>query len=209
MSRTLTSEEDRSTGIDKQSCLVLGQEAVDTEGRNCRGLKNIARLVGIKISEKGTTCYREIADEIIQELSNTENRSLTDERSIRRRVYDAINILLAMKFIKKECRSIQWHGPRLTWYDCNTAIIPSGISPPAQIYFRQEQQIRSSSDSSVLQRNDGLVKKPLVLVTVPVKNGQICVNSTGDFKKLKLRSSGNVKLFDENILRSVVSHQRQ
>ncbi|EME32292.1 Transcription factor Dp-1 [Galdieria sulphuraria] len=207
MSRTLTSEKDWSHDTDRQSSLV--QEAVDTEGRNCRGLKNIARLVGIKISEKGTTCYREIADEIIQELGSAEKRTLTDERSIRRRVYDAINILLAMNFIKKECRSIQWRGPRLDWNDSNTTIRPDTISPSMQKYFQQEQPFQCSSESSELERNIEFVKKPLVLITVPIKDGQICVNSTGDFKKLKLRSSGNVKLFDENILCNVVSNQRQ
>lgn len=187
------------------SCLA--NEPVDTEGRNYRGLKNIAKIVSIKICEKGTTCYREIADEVVLELANTEKRSLKDERSIRRRVYDALNILLAMKFIKKERRSIQWHGPRLTWNNLEPAKRPNAFTPISKNY--REQPFRCSSESCEQEGNIPFVKKPLTIITIPVKNGQLYASSTGDFKTLKLRSIGNIKLFDENILSNAVSNKLQ
>jgi hypothetical protein len=37
-----------------------------------------------------------------------------DEKNIRRRVYDALNVLMAMDIISKEKKEIQWKGLRST-----------------------------------------------------------------------------------------------
>lgn len=198
MSRTLTSEKEFPPCSDKKSCLL--PERADTDGRNSRGLKNIARLVSIKISEKGTTCYREIADEIIQELSNMEENSLTDERSIRRRVYDALNILLAMNFIQKERRSIRWQGPRLAWNNEDTDKRTHNTPPSTTKHSPNGQSLGFSSQPSKVERNSEFVKKPFLVLTIPGKVGSVCKTSTGDFQRLKLRSSKVVQLFDENTL---------
>lgn len=41
-----------------------------------------------------------------------------DEKNIRRRVYDALNVLMAMDIISKDKKEIQWRGlPRTTVND--------------------------------------------------------------------------------------------
>lgn len=69
-----------------------------------------------KVESKGRTTYNEVADELVAEFADPSN-SLTspdkqqyDEKNIRRRVYDALNVLMAMDIISKDKKEIQWRG---------------------------------------------------------------------------------------------------
>ena len=78
------------------------------------------------MEEKGQTSYNEVADELVKEFmaqraaespspSSTpsktkKNQPAYDEKNIRRRVYDALNVLMAMDIISKEKKEITWKG---------------------------------------------------------------------------------------------------
>ena len=65
-----------------------------------------------KVEQKGTTSYSEVADELVQETSSEQS---SDEKNIRRRVYDALNVLMAMDIIGKDKKQIMWKGlPSIT-----------------------------------------------------------------------------------------------
>lgn len=73
---------------------------------------------------KGTTTYNEVADELVAEFSADPIASRAafhggylpgdqepfDQKNIRRRVYDALNVLMAMNIISKEKKEIKWIG---------------------------------------------------------------------------------------------------
>lgn len=65
-----------------------------------------------KVQAKGTTSYNEVADELVAELTDPRCTSPTDQqydqKNIRRRVYDALNVLMAMNIISKEKKEIRW-----------------------------------------------------------------------------------------------------
>lgn len=74
-----------------------------------------------KVESKGRTTYNEVADELVAEFSDPninidssdpDNSSAQqyDEKNIRRRVYDALNVLMAMEIISKDKKEIQWRG---------------------------------------------------------------------------------------------------
>ncbi|XP_059985358.1 transcription factor Dp-1 isoform X8 [Lagenorhynchus albirostris] len=68
-----------------------------------------------KVQRKGTTSYNEVADELVAEFSAADNHILPnesayDQKNIRRRVYDALNVLMAMNIISKEKKEIKWIG---------------------------------------------------------------------------------------------------
>lgn len=73
------------------------------------------KVCGI-VESKGRTTYNEVADELVAEFSNTDfphvssDQPQYDEKNIRRRVYDALNVLMAMGIILKDKKSIQWKG---------------------------------------------------------------------------------------------------
>ncbi|KAG2537873.1 hypothetical protein PVAP13_9NG325000 [Panicum virgatum] len=89
--------------------------------KNGRGLRQFSMRVCEKVESKGRTTYNEVADELVAEFSDPninidspdpDNPSAQqyDEKNIRRRVYDALNVLMAMEIISKDKKEIQWRG---------------------------------------------------------------------------------------------------
>ncbi|XP_017784494.1 PREDICTED: transcription factor Dp-1 [Nicrophorus vespilloides] len=84
-----------------------------TSGKVSKGLRHFSMKVCEKVRKKGSTSYNEVADELVAEFTNSANDSLTeqyDQKNIRRRVYDALNVLMAMNIISKKKKDIHWIG---------------------------------------------------------------------------------------------------
>eukprot|EP00250_Pteridium_aquilinum_P010741 c19603_g1_i1 orf=251-1156(+) len=81
-----------------------------------RGLRHFSMKVCEKVESKGRTTHNEVADELIAEITHEESllalpdQQQYDEKNIRRRVYDALNVLMAMEIISKDKKEIQWRG---------------------------------------------------------------------------------------------------
>ena len=92
--------------------------APESGGKGGKGLRHFSMKVCAKVESKGRTTYNEVADELVAELSaGPENGSpdvAYDEKNIRRRVYDALNVLMAMDIISKEKKEISWKGLPIT-----------------------------------------------------------------------------------------------
>ncbi|NWJ04410.1 TFDP2 factor, partial [Crypturellus undulatus] len=82
--------------------------------KNGKGLRHFSMKVCEKVQRKGTTSYNEVADELVSEFTNSNSQlaadSAYDQKNIRRRVYDALNVLMAMNIISKEKKEIRWIG---------------------------------------------------------------------------------------------------
>ncbi|NXD72571.1 TFDP2 factor, partial [Eolophus roseicapillus] len=82
--------------------------------KNGKGLRHFSMKVCEKVQRKGTTSYNEVADELVLEFTNSNSHLATDsaydQKNIRRRVYDALNVLMAMNIISKEKKEIRWIG---------------------------------------------------------------------------------------------------
>lgn len=92
-----------------------GQRAVSGD-KSGRGLRQFSMKVCEKVESKGRTTYNEVADELVAEFADpnhgisTPDQQHYDEKNIRRRVYDALNVLMAMDIISKDKKEIQWRG---------------------------------------------------------------------------------------------------
>merc|ERR1719293_238733 len=77
-----------------------------------KGLRHFSTKVCEKVKAKGSTSYNEVADELVAELTDPRCQSPSDQqydqKNIRRRVYDALNVLMAMNIISKEKKEIRW-----------------------------------------------------------------------------------------------------
>ncbi|KAI0562456.1 Transcription factor DP [Gracilaria domingensis] len=83
-----------------------------------KGLRHFAIRVSKKVEQKRVTTYNQVADELVAEervlrksqpnVASTDN--LVDEKNIRRRVYDSLNVLMAMGIIAKDKKLITWQG---------------------------------------------------------------------------------------------------
>lgn len=95
--------------------------------KGSKGLRHFSMKVCEKVQRKGTTSYNEVADELVAEFATPEAASgvaaprvgagggaaadqAYDQKNIRRRVYDALNVLMAMNIISKEKKEIRWLG---------------------------------------------------------------------------------------------------
>eukprot|EP00879_Flechtneria_rotunda_P010280 GHRR01010747.1.p1 GENE.GHRR01010747.1~~GHRR01010747.1.p1 ORF type:complete len:460 (+),score=243.21 GHRR01010747.1:191-1570(+) len=92
--------------------LTVAQASHGGGGRPNKGLRHFSMKVCEKVESKGTTTYNEVADELVAELKDgtLEDGICYDEKNIRRRVYDAINVLMALDIIAKEKKAIIWRG---------------------------------------------------------------------------------------------------
>ncbi|CAG9823489.1 unnamed protein product [Phaedon cochleariae] len=89
-----------------------------------KGLRHFSMKVCEKVKQKGVTTYNEVADELVGEFTTANsNNSLADQydqKNIRRRVYDALNVLMAMNIISKEKKEIKWIGlPTNSLQECH------------------------------------------------------------------------------------------
>lgn len=94
--------------IKKQKMVSVDQE--DT--RQIKGLRLFSKQVCDKVAEKKTTTYNEVADELAADIqrNNHNNTVGIDQKNIRRRVYDALNVLMALDIITKDRKEIKWLG---------------------------------------------------------------------------------------------------
>ena len=72
------------------------------------GLKEISKRVMDIIKQSGQTTYRAISDQIVNEINE---KSLKDEKNIRRRIYDSLNVMKSMKLFNKDknSKTIMWN----------------------------------------------------------------------------------------------------
>ncbi|XP_026060648.1 transcription factor Dp-1 [Carassius auratus] len=84
--------------------------------KNGKGLRHFSMKVCEKVQKKVVTSYNEVAEELVSELSSGDNNispndaHVYDQKNIRRRVYDALNVLMAMNIISKDKKEIKWIG---------------------------------------------------------------------------------------------------
>ena len=77
--------------------------------RHCRGLKLLTTKVKNIIYSKGFFSYKEVSDELVTELEITEGLDRQkEEKNILRRVYDALNVLIASEVVVKRGKKYVW-----------------------------------------------------------------------------------------------------
>ncbi|KAI9282136.1 E2F/DP family winged-helix DNA-binding domain-containing protein [Umbelopsis sp. AD052] len=74
------------------------------------GLRHFSQQVCKKVREKQVTTYNAVADELASDIQSYYTEGQYDQKNIRRRVYDALNVLMAMGIIAKDRKEIRWLG---------------------------------------------------------------------------------------------------
>ncbi|XP_047545081.1 transcription factor Dp-1 isoform X1 [Vanessa atalanta] len=126
-----------------------------------KGLRHFSMKVCEKVRNKGFTSYNEVADELVLEFAagmhGSADSQQYDQKNIRRRVYDALNVLMAMNIISKEKKEIRWLGlPTNSVQEC-TALEKEKQSKLEQIQKKtqqlQELILQHISFKSLIERN--------------------------------------------------------
>uniref|UniRef100_A0A914XZ09 Transcription factor Dp-1 n=1 Tax=Panagrolaimus superbus TaxID=310955 RepID=A0A914XZ09_9BILA len=120
---------DEKDGTKKNNGIPFSTESANRMYRSndkSRGLRHFSTKVCEKVKEKGRTNYNEVADELVAEYFDSlatppqsVEKQQYDMKNIRRRVYDALNVLMAMNIIEKEKKEIRWVGlPTSSHQEC-------------------------------------------------------------------------------------------
>lgn len=82
--------------------------------RQNKGLKILSIIVKEIVKDKGQTTYKEVAEVIIKDNLRFQNRGIVDsekykkaEQNIKRRVYDALNVLISASILVKEKKLVR------------------------------------------------------------------------------------------------------
>lgn len=94
-----------------------------------KGLRQFSLRVCKKVEERGVTSYNEVADELVRDLGQEIGKG--DQKNIRRRVYDALNVLMAMEIIRKEKKEIIWLG------------LPNGLMQDLEAVRKEKQSFQN------------------------------------------------------------------
>lgn len=77
--------------------------------RKARGLRHLTSLVKQLVSDHQPTSYKEVAVRLMQDLVQSKgSERVREEKNVRRRVYDAINVLIAAGVLDKDGKSVIW-----------------------------------------------------------------------------------------------------
>ncbi|RWS28870.1 transcription factor Dp-1-like protein [Leptotrombidium deliense] len=156
----------------------------------------IDRPVCEKVKLKGTTTYNEVADELVAEFSADPIASRAafqggylpgdqepfDQKNIRRRVYDALNVLMAMNIISKEKKEIKWIGlPTNAAQECSE--LEQEKQKRLERIAVKKQQLRDlllqqiafknlverNKNLSVVPSNNAIISLPFIIVNTDKK----------------------------------------
>jgi len=91
------------------------RRTMSAEEKKQKGLRHFSMLVLKKVEERGQTSYNEVADDVVASIramptDDMKNGKPRSDQNIKRRVYDALNVLQAMKIIEKQKKIITWVG---------------------------------------------------------------------------------------------------
>ena len=73
-----------------------------------RGLKILSARVREVVKGEGSITYKQVADRLMKEEKEAETGSAKEEKNVRRRVYDALNVLIAAGMLRKQGKFISW-----------------------------------------------------------------------------------------------------
>ncbi|KAI9583136.1 transcription factor Dp [Glossina fuscipes] len=143
-----------------------------------KGLRHFSLKVCEKVKVKGTTTYNEVADELVAEeiQNNSFDSSNCDQKNIRRRVYDALNVLMALQIISKDKKEIRWIGlPSNTVEQCS--LMEKENEERRERIKQKHQQLRELllqlvSFKSLIERNkeaerQGIIPTPNSSIQLP------------------------------------------
>jgi len=109
-----TGSQSSGSGVHSPAIGSRKKRRSQNRGSKNKGLRHFSLKVCEKVQSKGVTTYNEVADELVAELQKMaaegQAEGMGNNKNIRRRVYDALNVLMAMGIITKEKKEIRWVG---------------------------------------------------------------------------------------------------
>ena len=134
-----------------------------------RGLKVLSTRVREVVRGEGSITYKLVADRLMTEEREMESGSAKEEKNVRRRVYDALNVLIAAGMLKKQGKFVTWRSEPL-----------KRTSKRSKAASRQLQERIQDLQAQVIAKADtlrDLVRRLTLLQALIVRNQTNSLNS--------------------------------
>lgn len=181
-----------------------------------RGLRQMSIKICEKVKQSGKVTCNEVADELLHlihmEQMQEGSSKLCDDKNIRRRLYDALNVLDAVDVVAKDSKDITWKGMPCSHQYQTRRMVAERKARRKQVEEKQEA-IREKVIQQVAYRNlvnynklrqkslavcgDGKVPLPFVIFNAH-PSAKIQCNSSRDMADIMIDASAPFALNDEN-----------
>jgi preprotein translocase subunit SecD len=137
----------------------------DPRHRNIRGLRALSLQVKALVAVLGETTYKDVADRLTKEVNdklaidpNSELKG--DEQNVKRRVYDALNVLIATDVLRKEGKKVY----------CNTQAELVGIPRRRELTIQKERKKKINEEKKRVIQEKLRVVREMVLKYLAIEN---------------------------------------
>ena len=154
--------------------------------RGNKGLKKLSVAVKTLIVTHGAMTYKDVADRLISKMEDTEAEK--EEKNIRRRVYDALNVLIAAEVLVKEGKEVRLKPVSRVRAEPVTGDYEKRVETKQQQLVSLSEQYKSLC--ALIQRNQ---KRPtnrrigLPFIVLATNQPQEAVSIVTDFERHGLR----------------------
>ena len=162
-------------------------ETSSEKSKSNKGLKILSSRVKSILMNKRPTSYREVAEELIKDL-NVINKN--EEKNILRRVYDALNVLIAADVVGKEGNEYCWKGSS---QESIIAVKKAELQSLVLKYY---------SIKSLISRNLKKTKPaesfnfPFLLIATDEIDNKLMIESSNASSMIKLKFQKEVSIFN-------------
>jgi transcription factor Dp-1 len=186
--------------------------------RSVRGLKHLTSLVKQLVCKHQPASFKHVALKLIDELIVTEGPDrVKEEKNVRRRVYDAINVLIAADVLERNGRNVSW---KENWDHVETDLRKEEVEKRIKRVEEKKKNLQAAINKYLAirvlihrnKKNTSLrpaIRFPFIVLSTPdvAKNTMsIKVNANTTFLQIKLAKP--ISLFgDMDILLSLQMHK--
>lgn len=129
------------------------------------GLKHFTLRLAEIIEKSRTTTYSDLADTLLADLNTAEVQA--EEKNVRRRVYDALNVLEAIGCVQKGSKLIEWIGWPSELNRAGTGLV-TGETAVARMFAKRDDMLRRLT--SRIERSQEQAVKLLCLCNLIKRN---------------------------------------
>ena len=174
------------------SCIQLPLKRVNSDSsdssneklRNSKGLKTLSARVKSILINKRPTSYREVAEELILEMNAV---SKSEEKNILRRVYDALNVLIAADVVIKKDLEYCWKENTQTNLDAKRANLKSIANKYYSIISLMQRNLQMQKPSEILNL-------PLLVVATDEVDNRLKIESSSSSSIIRIKLQKKVSI---------------
>lgn len=212
---TLGTVEPKSPASPEAKSPTKGYRFENSSGRKSKGLRCISVKVRDIVNQKKSTTYKEVADLLLKELEHElclaeDKEQFKEEKNVRRRVYDALNVLVAAGVVTKSGKYVHWKSSSVPLKPVNRVSKKGIAKSNADKRNLLKQLINKAAHLEALfARNkanpisSGILRLPFITLVLSnpdlssVRPKQLCIKTNAVNTEAELRMENSFKMIGD------------